>query len=73
MLTMKIQDSLVKFGQVEVLMEMLLNCLVNDPCDTRDIKWFAKLENALYLLETTYREKMDDLISALKDDDYAKR
>ena len=66
MLSVKAQTALAEFGQVDVLMEMVIHYLVKSPANMQDKEWFVKLENALHLLEETYREKKATLIDALE-------
>ena len=66
MLSMKIQNVVQELEQIDVLLEMMIKSLVSVPIDERKKSWFEKLENALYLLEATYKEKKKNLISALE-------
>jgi len=64
-MTQETQSALTELGQVDVLLEMMVSHLPNVPTSQRSKDWFEKLENALYLLDTTYKAKKAALISAL--------
>jgi hypothetical protein len=66
MSSVKVQNALSDFGQVDVLMEMVIKCLLINPENVKDKVWFEKLEHALYLLEATYKAKKAGLITALE-------
>ena len=66
MQSMKVQTALQEFGQVDVLIEMIIGHLLSDPDYIRDRGWYEKLQNALHLLEATYRAKHDGLVLALE-------
>ena len=65
-MTLKMQTALSEMGQVDVLIEMMVSHLPAVPTSERKKEWFEKMENALYLLDETYREKKAALISALE-------
>ena len=66
MLSCKAQSAIQELGQVDVLLEMVIKHLLNNPEEVKNKEWFVRLENALYLLESTYRQKKGNLISALE-------
>ena len=66
MLSTEIQSAVSELGKVDILLEMILVHLLNDPKRTKEKEWFIKLENALYLLEETYTEKKIALVSAVR-------
>ncbi|MDR1020171.1 MAG: hypothetical protein LBL73_05385 [Synergistaceae bacterium] len=66
MSSIRVQNALTEFGQVDVLIEMVVKHLTGSPDDIRDIGWYVSMENALYLLEQTYRAKKTALVSALE-------
>ena len=65
MLPMNVQDAINELEQVDLLLELVLTHIVKDPDDMRDREWFVKLENALCLLESTYKEKKKNLLLSL--------
>jgi len=66
MTSANVQNAMSEFGQVDILLEMVITCLIKNPQDVKDKSWFEKLEHALYLLESVYKSKKAILIEALK-------
>jgi hypothetical protein len=66
MLSSVVQIALSELGQVDVLIEMMVQNLTKVPITKRGNEWYESFENALYLLETTYKAKKEALILALK-------
>ena len=64
--SVEIQTAVADLGQVDILLEMVVKCLVRDPALIHDTEWYAKLESAMHLLEATYREKKDALVRAVE-------
>ncbi|MDR0818766.1 MAG: hypothetical protein LBN43_04250 [Oscillospiraceae bacterium] len=62
----KLQSAMTAFGQIDALLEMIIAHLLNAPINTHDRAWFEKMENAIYLLEETYKAKKANLVSALE-------
>ena len=65
MLSNNVQTALTEMRQIDVLLDMIIKQFFSTPISKRDRLWFENLETALFLLESTYRQKKGSLITAL--------